>query len=292
MMGHLRQFPIRHWQGRVALWPTLLLTLIALRLTLSSLTRLRPPDWPLPLCATLTAISAAVLLWQVIGTLRALRNSDGLGVAAGGLALAFSLALFATAELDSYAARAAVKDGLTPIEPLPVSGTTMQVAGTLDWPLYARFCTTLIRNPGIATVSLDSEGGRVPVGRAMALRIGERGLDTRADGLCASACVLAFMGGAGRSLGPGGALGFHGYSLFRYDPFQTVAEEEARDKAWLVARGVDPGFVEQAFAIGADTLWRPDTGALRAAGVLTDRPAAPPLSDFKCEALAGHAARP
>ena len=25
MMGHLRQFPIRHWQGRVALWPTLLL---------------------------------------------------------------------------------------------------------------------------------------------------------------------------------------------------------------------------------------------------------------------------
>ncbi|MDQ2088775.1 COG3904 family protein [Marimonas arenosa] len=296
MLIRLRHFLTHHWHGRVALLPTLLITLLGLRLVLSWSSRLKPPDWPLAVFVLLTALSMLLLVWQVVGSLRAIRRSEGGGLAltTGGAALVVAVILFLSAELDGYASRAADAAGLPPVMPLPVRDGTLELTGPLDWPLYARFCTTLHRHPDLDRVALTSDGGLVPVARAMAARITETGLDTRATGLCASACTLVFMAGTTRSLGPEGELGFHGYALRRTDPLQTTAEEEARDRAWLVARGVDPGFVTRAFATGPDRLWRPDTATLREAGVLRDAlPDRDPGSDGpECGPIPDQAASP
>ncbi|MDU8929710.1 hypothetical protein RXV86_20180 [Alisedimentitalea sp. MJ-SS2] len=270
MLSRITGFARLHWQGQVALLPTVLLTLLGLRLGVSGLSRMRPVEWPLVAFALFTLASAGLLIWQVVGTWRAARREKS-GMAAGGALAGIGAAtvLFGVAELDSYAARGADTGGLPPVMPLPVAGQTAFVEGTMTWPLYNRFCTTLLFHPDLEVISLTSEGGLVPVARAFAARIAENGLDTQAVGLCASACTLAFMAGHNRGLGPEGALGFHGYALLGYVPASSIAEEEARDRVWLKERGVDPGFIAKVFATSHDQLWRPSREMLEAAGVLT-----------------------
>ena len=296
MSNALTAFFGRHWHGQIAVLPTLLLTLIGLRLLLSWLSRLRPPDWPLILFAAISVLSLLILVWQVIGAIRALRrDASDMAMALGIAACLTAFVLFLVAELDGYASRAADIGGLPPVLPLPVTGTTLEVTGTFNWPLYKRFCTTLQLNPDLETVSLSSHGGLIPVARAMAARILENGLDTQATGLCASACALTFMAGTNRLLGADGALGFHGYALLGYVPVVPTKDEEARDREWLLARGVDDAFISKIFSTNHDALWRPDAEMLRAAGILTNGNTPPPAPDHPlgcAPPLPGQAASP
>jgi len=109
----------------------------------------------------------------------------------------------------------------------------------------------------------------IPAARAIARRIEAAGLDTRAEGLCASACTLLFLAGAQRQLGQGAVLGFHAYSGASYVQVFEKSDAAEPDRQWMLTRGIAPDFVAQIYATDHNSLWRPDRATLMTAGVLT-----------------------
>lgn len=262
-----------HWRGQIALWPTLLLTLLGLRAVLASLTTHMPSGWPLVPVVLLILASLAVLIWQVVGGLRALRVSgaDGSATAAGVAAVLITVALFLNSGLNQFAARAAPAPLVEArVLPLPVdSHGRITLHGEIGFALYERFTATLLAHPDTRLVDLQSDGGQIYAARALAAAIGARNLDTMTNGLCASACTLVFMAGKRRSLGPQGALGFHGYSVNLPASLHPTAPEEARDRAFLAERGVAAEFLDRAYGTPHDALWRPSLAEMQAAGLIT-----------------------
>lgn len=261
-----------HWHGRYAFLPTIVLTLLSLRYGLDWMGQARPTDWPLWLCLGLSAGSASVLVWQLVGGARTVaRQGRDLFVSlAGGLALVVTGALFINAELTYWANRNAVPLALPePASPYKVLLGAVILKGPIDFEMLHRLELTIAAFPDLKRVDLQSDGGRVPAARAIAQRIAAARLDTRAIGLCASACPLIFVAGQKRSLGPDGGLGFHAYELLRYDNLQNPREEEARDREYLIGRGISADFLDRVFATPPDQLWRPTRGELRNAGFLT-----------------------
>lgn len=237
----------------------------------------------LPASALAIALAGAVAGWAATGTLRGadtlLRGSTGL--ITGGLVLLSLLAASAyigsrivtlvsthhlAPDLGAYVPpplRVAVEDG----------GRRLHVSGVIDYELLEQVNAALAQGRAEQIV-LSSEGGSIPAARALAQRIAARGLAAHVEALCASACTLVFMAGRERTLGPAGRLGFHGYGVmgFMRAGFNDIPAEEARDRAWLLARGLDPAFVERAYATPIDRIWMPTPEELLAAGALTSAP--------------------
>ena len=138
----------------------------------------------------------------------------------------------------------------------------------------------LEHNPDIRTVVLNSDGGSVQVGRAMAETISKFGVDTVVVGRCLSACTDAFMGGKNRGLAKGSALGFHRsyVEVPDFDKSSKAIVSEAFDLGvdaalsnvkFMVQRGVDIRFVLKALSHEPVDMWQPSRAELTAAGVLT-----------------------
>lgn len=71
----------------------------------------------------------------------------------------------------------------------------------------------LISLPEMKVILLDSIGGDVDTGWKMAEMIRARGVDTRVEKSCASACTYVFMGGVGRSATPDAKFQYHPATL-------------------------------------------------------------------------------
>jgi hypothetical protein len=247
---------------------------VGLRAVLAGLTARLPTQWPLAVLAAISILSLALLIWQVVGSLRATAaraRGDGGALVMAGTAVLAAIAMFLNAELNLYAARAA-PGPQTRAAALPYDVDrqgAVVLRGDIDFTMLARFEATLDTVPDLRRVDLQSDGGLIYAARAMAARIAAHRLETRASGLCASACTLVFMAGTRRSLGPEGTLGFHGYAGNLPQSLHPTAPEEARDRAYMAGRGVAQGFLDRAYATPHDALWRPTRAELRAAGVLT-----------------------
>ncbi len=126
---------------------------------------------------------------------------------------------------------------------------------------------------GTATLVLRSGGGNVYVARDMASNVLQRGADTRVVNECSASCVLVFLAGANRTLGPGAQLGLHAYGL-DYEqvlPHVVQSRERREDQQFFLQRGVSLAFVEKAFAADRDAIWYPSRQELIKAGVITDK---------------------
>ncbi|WP_372887101.1 hypothetical protein [Shimia sp.] len=266
MFKRVLGFPLAHWRGRVGLGVTLLFTLLGLRLAIA---------WAGGIAALW--LDAALYLWQVVGSWRALRRHqrdtpDFLVTVAAVAAILTTLPVFVLPQLDRIS-----RDNLAPMvlpEPGP-SGVTVApdhilLAGPVGFEMFEGFKAALAARPELGTVVLASDGGRVYAARAIARLIRDNAMDTRVADTCASACTLLFIAGSRRSLGPGGRLGFHGYSNRGRLGFADAGEEEARDRATFLARGVDAAFVARMFRQPHDQMWFPERAVLQAAGILTE----------------------
>ena len=114
---------------------------------------------------------------------------------------------------------------------------------------------------------LSGPGGRIGAGVEIARMIRNRKLATRVDTECASACTIAFLGGADRSIAPRAKLGFHRAS------FPGMSEDDMfeanRDmKRFLLSAGVAPGFAQRVLDTPADSIWVPTPEELLAARVI------------------------
>ena len=182
--------PLAHWRGEVALWPTLLLTLLGLRLLLFTLGGL----------PSLT-LDAIVFIWQVTGTLRALNNAqadrpDLFNIVAGYGTIALCLPLMIFPQLDRTTA-----DYLDLLPPQEAANTGLRLVptyavleGPIDFAMFTALEAALEDNPGLKLLELNSGGGRIFAARAIARLVTEHRLNTRVHETCASACALVFTG--------------------------------------------------------------------------------------------------
>lgn len=270
MLKAALRYPLAHWRGDIPLLPTILGSLLGLRLVLL---------WAIPMLPfwspAVMAADMGVFVWQATGTLRAIARQmrtrpSAVAEVSGFAAVAVAFLVSLPPHLDRIAGMHAVPPPQRPPEfSLVIDGATIRLSGPISFSMSAAFAEALEQGPGLATLELDSPGGRVIAARSMARLVRERGLDTLVNGDCASACTLVFVAGAQRRIGPGARLGFHGYQHRTYVQLVDVAAEEEKDRAAFLDRGVDPGFVARIFRAGPDEMWFPDHAVLLSAGLAT-----------------------
>lgn len=283
-----------HWLGDQPLFRSFWINLILLRVVILYVERFTRPPFILEPQAAIAATAAffvvcqlIVLPWQIVGVLRSCdRYLAGfrpivwvwgiqIGVAASLILTLISVysgfqslyidrrdMLEAAAPQRAQAARYT----LTPTN----SGRLINLKGDFEFGITRNLEALLKRHRGVAGIVLSSDGGQIYEGRGVARLIMGHGLDTYVFETCKSACTTAFIGGATRTLGPNGRLGFHQYRLDAEfsNPLADVAAEQERDRRFYADRNIGGGFLRKVFDRPHDDIWFPDSDELLAAGVV------------------------
>lgn len=148
-----------------------------------------------------------------------------------------------------------------------VDDTNLQINGYLAWGVLGEVSRALASNPAIQTVVLNSPGGHVGVGTRLYDEIRSRNLDTYAEELCASACTLAFLGGAHRYVRTGAKLGFHAVGG---EGANSIGAGTNKIRSLFQEIDVPGTFVEHVFATPSDSVWYPSRKELLGAHIVTD----------------------
>lgn len=204
--------------------------------------------------------------WRVgRGALRLATFAAAVASVAGIIALTQDRALPAVSELW------AIYGGDRELSDLSLSvsadGTTLNVDGSYGMGSEDAVRRALLQNPSIRRVVLSGPGGRISAAYEINRLIHARRLATRVDTGCASACTIAFLGGAERSISPNGRLGFHQGSF----PGMSANDmfESNRDmRRFLVASGVTPAFAQRVIDTPHDEIWTPTPEELLAGRVI------------------------
>ena len=178
---------IAHWRGCYPLAPTLVITLIGLRLFLGFV----QASIPVAIIDLWLVMSVGVFFWQAVGTSRSADKFVKYTGSILGVMCAY-VTLFVAAMMTLMQVADAIASRHTPVaystvyagqlktnsRPMVNKEGVLRVDGNLDWELFGAFEQTLAENPGVKSVLLGSAGGYVFVARAMALQILDRSLDT------------------------------------------------------------------------------------------------------------------
>jgi len=234
--------------------------------------------------AALCAVASLFALWQlwliVIAARRTIREGGGLRFA--GLAIAG--AVFAAAVVVGILHEKAVPQleelwdihhGDERLGDLDVvvtdDGRTLILDGPLGIGAAAQVKAALERNAGLRTVVVAGPGGRVGPAYQIARLIRARGLDTRVEHRCYSACTVVFLGGVRRSIGPRGELGFHRLSFPGMDDAELAdANRQLRDFMAFAGQVSGP-FVRRVMETPSESIWIPTPQELLEAGVIHRR---------------------
>jgi len=264
-----------HWRGQTPLLWSILLNLLGLRLLFGMI----PVPANQPVALLLITASMLLLIWQVVGTIRAAdrhfkHHADLLLYWLAQLTIAITIILSAFHTFDLMAgppAKITLESLRTrPLPSLSPDKTKIHLSGDLDFTSNQDLIDLLAKHPEVTTVELHSNGGLVYAARAIALNIAKYNLDTHVTHSCNSACPIAFMAGKRRTLGENGTLGFHQYKLERLQPLQikSIKGEQEKDRAYFLRRGVSPQFIEQLYQSKHDHIWQPDREILLDAGII------------------------
>ena len=145
------------------------------------------------------------------------------------------------------------------------------VRGELGFGTYKRLEAALKQTPVLTLVEIDSPGGYVVEGLAMARLLEKTGADTVSLEECSSACTYLLAAGKERYLGPKSEIGFHrSYSRSRgFGKGWSSADHRVAD--YYRSRGTDEAFVKRALDTPGYDLWVPTHGQMFAAGYATKR---------------------
>lgn len=274
---------MRHWIGGYSLLLTIAVVLLALRGLHYFLQHLFLSPLSLPSVAVWLGSSCLLLLWQVRGALRSVDKN--LSISGDMVSVYFCyfalLVVFAVTFVQAGDALVQLRRPTTDaprlissaeavVMPLSADGRVLSVSGVLSFAHNQALKRTLDSHSSVRTVLLDSEGGRVYAARAMALTVQQRGLDTRVETRCLSACTLVFLAGAQRSMGAEAKLGFHRYIMAKKQPGRApqLELELDRDRQYFLARGVNEAFVSRMFKASHQAIWYPQRHELQESGVL------------------------
>ncbi|ASJ72689.1 hypothetical protein [Granulosicoccus antarcticus] len=285
---------LAHWRGQQSLFWSFWVNLLGLRILVFNLQdRLSPPEGQdfsghagLLVCAVVLS-HGVLLLWQLVGVVRAAESDFA---TRGNLALVWAtqlgaIVLFLLSAV--YALGALQWTQVLPVEQdhlsrmaeehasqyqlsVAPSGQSMSIEGSIELGISKAVRALLAEHPQLRQVRLNSRGGNVYEGRALAKIFMEHQLNTRVEGVCASACTTAYVGGIHRSAAAEATLGFHQYRL---DASYTVIgvevqKEQERDAELFRQAGVSVDFVQTLFESLPENMWWPTLEELLAARLI------------------------
>ncbi len=133
------------------------------------------------------------------------------------------------------------------------------------------FVADLDEPEAIEGIVLDSGGGRLYEGRALAELIERHQWDTFSAVGCNSACPLAFVAGSNRTLADGAKLGFHQYTnSVTLEALSSEDKEYAADRQYYINRGIDRALVDRMFEASSESIWQPTLEELQQSGLAHD----------------------
>jgi len=229
--------------------------------------------------AAVLAVAGIVVLWQSVGLWRsadqhAARGGKLVWVAAAKVCVVLGLLQLAGAgfrqlPLLQQAFAPAVRPEARAAELHVLNhGTTVAIGGRLSGGTAEALRIVLDATPTIRLVQLDTAGGSLGEATRTSKLIATRGLATLAEHNCDSVCVLAFLAGRERYLGPQGKLGFRAMTTAAVGERTAQAANELL-RAALASQGVSAAFSEHALATLAPRVWYPNTQQLLDAHVIT-----------------------
>ncbi len=227
---------------------------------------------PALLCLAASLFAA----WQVCLIAVAARRRASSIVAVGAfaaatLAIAGIGGLFHDRAVPSIAELWNIYTGDEALDTLAVSvsadGTTLKAEGAYGTGSADAVRRALEKNPSVRLVILAGPGGRIGTAFEINRMIRNRRLATRVDTGCASACTIAFLGGADRSISPSGRLGFHQGS-FPGMGANDMYESNRDMRRFLVASGVTPEFAQRVIDVPPEEIWTPTPQELLAGRVV------------------------
>jgi hypothetical protein len=281
----------RHWRGQtslgVAYWVNSVvignLAPAALMIAMASLEA--GNETSLRVDAVLSLLAAALLtalsVWSTVGVLRSAVNHPERGGKLVWSMLAFvmvGLSLITIVigfsrknSLDGYADLWQIARGH---DPIPVSsveiapdGLSVVMSGPIGTGSTERLRQVLEHAPQATTLRLDSPGGRLFEGDAIAREVRRRGLDTYAEGECSSACTLVLLAGHERLTTRAPRVGFHRAS--HPGPNGTdVAASRGLMRSYREA-GLSESFIDRVRMVPSSAIWYPSLDELMANAIVT-----------------------
>ncbi len=302
---------MRHWRGQMSLgvsyWVNSFLignlAPVALAIALASLEA--DNETTLRVNAALTLAGVALLaglnVWSAVGVLRSAANHPERGgrliwamlafVLVGISLMAVMLQLSRKSSLDGYVDLWQIARGHDPIPPASVrlasDGLSVRLSGPMGSGSTERLRQVLEHAPQATVLSLDSPGGRLFEGRAIAREIQRHGFDTYAQGECSSACTLVLLAGRERLTTRAPKIGFHRASQPGPQGSDAVA---MRDMARLYrAAGLSESFIARVSRVPSTSIWYPTLDDLLANAIVTGvAPEVPPAVATKTRAGRRH----
>ena len=281
----------RHWRGQLSLgiayWVNSVLignlAPVALVVALSTLEARNEAS--LRVNAALSLVSAGLLcclsVWSTVGVLRSAVNHPERGgrlvwslfafVMVGLTLITLVIGLSRKNSLDGYADLWEIARGHDPIPVAEVAlapdGLSVVMAGPIGTGSTQRLRQVLEHAPQATVVRLDSPGGRLFEGVAIAREIQRRGLDTYAEGECSSACTLVLLAGHERLATRSPHVGFHRAS----HPGPNGADVAASRGLMAAYRsaGLSEQFIARVRMVPSTSIWYPSLDELMANAIVT-----------------------
>jgi hypothetical protein len=272
----VKTFLLKQWRGEYSPLITLMILVLALRITIGFI----PFIANQAVALVIVSLSLIIYIWQVVGSWRCIErhvkaSGEMMVYWAGWSAIVVATVLTSLHTVDLLVGpppKITIESLRTkPLPPLSEDGTKVYLKGEFDFDLNSDLQTLIKQHKQISTVQLESNGGLIYAARAIAFTIEKNELNTHVEGVCNSACTVAFMAGIKRTLGENGKIGFHQYEFQKQHPLQVkqAEDEQERDRQYFSERGVSNEFLETVYRSGHHTIWQPKRSILKQSGVIT-----------------------
>lgn len=145
------------------------------------------------------------------------------------------------------------------------------VRGEIGFGSYRALENALRMKPKLTLVEIESPGGYVYEGLAMARLIEQNKMDTVSLGVCASACTLLLAAGQERYLGKDALIGFHRSGSYRVLNTGPWSSTDSQIATYYRSRNTQEDFIRRALDTPFSGIWIPEHWEMFASGYATNR---------------------
>ena len=143
--------------------------------------------------------------------------------------------------------------------------TELEIVGPMDFGLTDATSALLAANPGIATLYVNSPGGRLGEADSLSGMVVRKNLNTYVTTFCLGECATVFAAGKNRWLSRGAVIALNQPDAEASDLETSVA----RTKAFMESRGIAARFIDRGLANPREQAWRPSHAELFSANFAT-----------------------
>jgi len=218
----------------------------------------------------------AAMLWLSIGVIRSVDRQakasahpywSGAAKVVTALAGLAVLAVFVQGVPEIRESASVISETMAPRYQLRLlrDNTELELVGPMDFGVADTIAASLDGNPQIATLDVNSPGGRLSEADKLADIVLKRNLNTYVSTFCLGDCARVFAAGKNRWLSRAAVIALHRPGA----EAATLEAETAKTKAFLESRGIAGKFIDRGLSSPRDAAWRPTHAELFSAGLAT-----------------------